>query len=254
MTEGTRYTVVQGECIETVAARFGHDPQTVWNHPDNEGLRETRTSPHVLAPGDQLVVPPVRLRTLALAADQMHRLKVQRPEARLVVRFLVDGEPRANVQYKLVYGETEVPGITDRDGVLDEPVPFDLTRATVRFAASRESPPRWRPEPFARVNDADLVHEGGDPHVENAAIEAERSKPPPEDVYEFVLRHLDPSATMTGIQARLRALGYDVGSIDGELGPRTVDGLRSFQVSAGRDPTGELDDATRAKLSQFMEG
>lgn len=252
MSGGGKHIVQQGECIETIAARHGHDPHKLWDC--NAGLHETRKSRHVLAPGDEVDVKPVDRKTVQLPTEQIHRLRVQRPKARLVVRFFVDDEPRAGEAYTLVYRGTEITGTTDGDGVLDEPVPFDLDRATVRFAPWGEPPPLWRPEPFAGVNDPNLVHEDGDPEAENAALEAETSEEPSEDVYEFHLRHLDPSAEVSGAQGRLHGLGYSVGPIDGKLGPRTTDALRSFQADEGLEPTGELDDATKAKLSEHVEG
>lgn len=247
-----KHIVRQGECIETIAARHGHDPAKLWSA--NAGLHEQRKSLHVLAPGDEIELPEVERKTFQLPTEQIHRLRVQRPKARLIVRFFVDDEPRADEQYTLAYRGTEITGTTDGDGVLDEPVPFDLDRATVRFARWGEPPPLWRPEPFAGVNDSDLEHEDGDPEAENAALEAEDAEQPTEDIYVFDLRHLDPSAEVTGAQGRLHGLGFPVGRIDGELGPRTADALRSYQAEHGLEPTGELDDPTRAKLSEHVEG
>jgi N-acetylmuramoyl-L-alanine amidase len=41
--------------------------------------------------------------------------------------------------------------------------------------------------------------------------------------------HLDPIDTVSGVQARLKNLGYDPGPIDGEEGPRTRAAVRAFQ-------------------------
>ena len=57
-----------------------------------------------------------------------------------------------------------------------------------------------------------------------------------------------------GAQGRLRNLGYSVGAIDGVLGRRTDEALRAFQLDHGLEVTGELDDATRAKLAEFGHG
>ncbi|MCA0177402.1 MAG: peptidoglycan-binding protein [Proteobacteria bacterium] len=51
-------------------------------------------------------------------------------------------------------------------------------------------------------------------------------------------------------QARLNALGYNVGTPDGAAGPRTQNALRSFQQSRGLPATGRLDAATSQALSQ----
>jgi len=46
------------------------------------------------------------------------------------------------------------------------------------------------------------------------------------------------------VQARLKAVGFDPGPVDGAFGPQTRDALRWFQNSEGLAPTGELDEQT----------
>jgi Putative peptidoglycan binding domain/LysM domain len=67
-------------------------------------------------------------------------------------------------------------------------------------------------------------------------------------VYELDLGGLDPLDEITGIQDRLRNLGFYRGALDGELGPETKDALAEFQSIVGLQPTGELDGATKDKL------
>jgi N-acetylmuramoyl-L-alanine amidase len=60
--------------------------------------------------------------------------------------------------------------------------------------------------------------------------------------------HLDPADELSGAQARLANLGYEVGAIDGVLGPETKVALSEFQHAYSLEPTGALDDATAARL------
>jgi len=62
--------------------------------------------------------------------------------------------------------------------------------------------------------------------------------------------HLDPVETPTGIQARLKNLGYNVGEVDGLIGPKTTEALKSFQSAAlgQKDPSGVADKDTRDAL------
>jgi N-acetylmuramoyl-L-alanine amidase len=66
----------------------------------------------------------------------------------------------------------------------------------------------------------------------------------------FVVRigHLDPHDEVRGVLMRLINLGLYCGPIDGELTPAALRALRVFQAKAGLEPTGEIDDRTRAKL------
>jgi hypothetical protein len=61
---------------------------------------------------------------------------------------------------------------------------------------------------------------------------------------------LDPIDELSGVQARLNNLGFDAGKEDGIMGPRTEEAIRNFQTTAGLDPTGVIDDDTRAALAK----
>jgi hypothetical protein len=66
--------------------------------------------------------------------------------------------------------------------------------------------------------------------------------------YQIALGGLDPSDSVTGVQGRLRNLGYDVGEIDGEVGAKTRAALCAFQAEHGLPETGEVDEETCRKL------
>ena len=61
------------------------------------------------------------------------------------------------------------------------------------------------------------------------------------------------------IQQALKDKGFDVGPIDGQLGPKTEQALRSFQQAQGLQATGQVDQKTMAALGvqagqQSMQG
>ncbi|MFS8087193.1 MAG: peptidoglycan-binding domain-containing protein [Acidobacteriota bacterium] len=62
--------------------------------------------------------------------------------------------------------------------------------------------------------------------------------------------HLDPIDEMTGIQGRLHNLSYDCGPIDGNVSEKTVEAVKAFQEAVGLEPTGQIDEATKAKLKE----
>lgn len=66
--------------------------------------------------------------------------------------------------------------------------------------------------------------------------------------YTLRLRGLDPVAEVSGVQARLAALGYDVGGVDGKLGPWTDSAISAFQADEGLEANGKLDGGTRDRL------
>lgn len=66
--------------------------------------------------------------------------------------------------------------------------------------------------------------------------------------YELKLGHLDPIDETTGIQGRLRSLGYYEGSLNGQFSDETKKALEVFQRSNELDVTREADDQTKNLL------
>ncbi len=68
----------------------------------------------------------------------------------------------------------------------------------------------------------------------------------------LLLGELDPPETVSGVQGRLRNLGYDCGPVDGVEGPRTRGAVRAFQRDSlpRREPDGVCDAETRDALAR----
>jgi len=60
---------------------------------------------------------------------------------------------------------------------------------------------------------------------------------------------VDYEAMVLSVQTKLNALGFDTGTPDGQVGPRTRSAVRAFQRSVGMPETGEID----AVLMQELE-
>jgi hypothetical protein len=74
------------------------------------------------------------------------------------------------------------------------------------------------------------------------------------ELHELRLGHLDPHDEPTGVQGRLRGLGFYFGEIDGKIGPKTKAAIKRFQKAKGIAQTGELDDATASALHEAFGG
>ena len=77
----------------------------------------------------------------------------------------------------------------------------------------------------------------------------------------FLLRRFDleldalPDVNeVAGVQERLNLLNYFAGRVDGDLGPRTQNALKSFQKKHELDETGKLDEATLRSLEEAFGG
>jgi hypothetical protein len=62
------------------------------------------------------------------------------------------------------------------------------------------------------------------------------------------LGYMNPTDYTSGVQARLKNLGYYTGELNGQLDDALREALRDYQGNAGLSVTGEPDDATRAAL------
>lgn len=209
----TTYVVRQGDCWARIAKQFGFsDYKLLYDDPANAELKAKRPNPNVLRPGDRIAIPDRTAKTIDIASGKKHKLQVASARKALRLKLVAhDGEPLAGEDYELDIGDGEPrTGTTDGDGKLEELVPSHLGSATLT------------------VTDRVLV---------------------------LRLGHLNPVAEakegdLSGVQGRLKNLGYDPGPADGKYGPRTRTALAIFQSDEDLDVTGEIDDATLDKLEE----
>jgi Putative peptidoglycan binding domain/LysM domain len=117
------YTVVQGDCLSSIADKFGLLKDTVWNHGRNDELRTKRPNPDTLLPGDVIFVPPPTLKEIGCATDRRHEFVRKLEVVRFRLRLLWNDQPRANEGYVLEVGTNKYSGDTDGDGWIDVEIP-----------------------------------------------------------------------------------------------------------------------------------
>jgi hypothetical protein len=197
--------------MASIAFNHGFLPETLWNLPDNAGLKGGRKDQKVLLPGDRVHVPPVRIRSEACATDQRHTfLRKGVPEMLQIVLLDTDGNPRPDLKYVLSIDEKIIKSdATGKKGLIKAPIP-----------------------PNARSG--------------KLIVSGEEA----EEVYELHLGEIDPISSTAGLQARLNNLGFYCGAVDGIVGHRTKGALREFQASQNLPVTGAIDDDTRTALSR----
>jgi N-acetylmuramoyl-L-alanine amidase len=117
------YTVQQGDCVSSIADRYGLLWTTVWNHPSNSQLRQLRKDPNVLYPGDELFVPDLDVKQVDRPTDQRHTFVKKGVPAKLKIRLLDQDQPRAGVAYQLEIDGALKSGVTDSGGYIDQPLP-----------------------------------------------------------------------------------------------------------------------------------
>jgi len=117
-----RISIKQGQCIESIAFKYGFFPETVWEHPDNADLKKQRRNPNALKPGDVVVVPDLRLRSEKAVTEKRHRYRRRGVPSRFTLVLEEGGEPRANERYVLWIDGESREGMTDQNGALSEPI------------------------------------------------------------------------------------------------------------------------------------
>lgn len=205
--------------MSTIARRYGFDDWTVlYDHPANASLKKRRSNPNALVPGDVVAIPEPVPATFERPLGAWHTLKIKREKPRLRVRLTSnEGKTFANRPYQLTVMGRERYGSTDGDGMLDEPVPFGTTSATVSI----------------HLDDVD---------------------PPQDIVWRLAVGHLDPVEKISGVQARLRNLSYYTGPVDGRLSDALRAAIGNFQIDQGIEQTEQLDDATISALASAHDG
>jgi hypothetical protein len=215
------YEVQQGDCINSIAYGNGFFWETIWNHSSNADLKTQRKNPNILMPGDIVHIPDLTLKQESAATEQRHNFKLKGVPAQFRLRILQEADPsdaaeatpanqpRANAPFYLYVDDVLLQqGSTDGKGMVECSLPPDAQQGC-------------------------LVLDNGT------------------DQQTTILLNfgcLDPVEEISGVQARLRNLGYDCGDEDGDLGPQTTEALIGFQTDQNMDPSGTLDGATRDKL------
>lgn len=234
------YEIASGDCVDSVAFRYGFFPDTLWDHASNAELKKLRKDPNVLYPGDKLFIPDLRIHEVDKATEKRHRFQRKGVPAKLHLRFVKPKDPPPA-------GPEPAGGGADDASNYVEP---DLTTAPMEMEPIANAP--------FRLNIDGQVSEGqsdGDGQV-NVSIAPSASSAvitfhpgtPDERVIPLSLGEMDPIDTITGVRKRLNNLGYPCTCDGTELTPELKDVIARFQKDNGLEANGELSDATKDKL------
>lgn len=207
-----RHHVVRpGDCLVSIAASYGlAGSDALRSLAENASLLARRPNHCVLEPGDIVALPERATDGQRYARRRDNRYRVTAPVTELRLRLRVT-EP---VRYVLSVAGHRFFGVTGPEGEIVHAIDATATQGEL------------------------LVWPASAPSAERAEGRA--------IVIPLRIGHLDPISTPRGLQQRLRSLGYDVGAIDGVVGPRTRRAIERFREDAGLATTAgeaELADA-----------
>ena len=214
---GIEHVVNPGECLTSLAARYGSDFAAIWSHPRNARLHKMRACPNVLNPGDVVFIPDRTQKSASGATGRTHEFVVRHQPAALKILLQdQDGKPLSAVRYVLeVNGETRT-GITPADGLLQEEIPADATRGKLTLPSLGLDFPLQ----LGYLDPVDQV---------------EPKRP-----------------LLIGVQSRLQNLGFYAGQTTGAMNDETQTALVRFQheIMGRAEADGVLDGETQDALTQ----
>jgi N-acetylmuramoyl-L-alanine amidase len=136
---GKLYTVQPGDCIESIAFEQGLCWETVWNAPENADLRQLRSSPSILFPGDEVYVPPKRGKSVVRPTEQRHRFVRRSVPSSLHIIVKNEHGPRAREPYVLEVDGEQLQGTTGDAGEIRRNIPPNARRCRVRVGAEPDA-------------------------------------------------------------------------------------------------------------------
>lgn len=114
-----RHVVKLGECVESIAERYGFSWKSLWNLGDNADLKKLRQDPNLLYPEDVVCVPELRVREESAGTEARHRFKCKNSPSKLNIQLLENGNPLADEPYNLLIDGQMQTGQTDGNGEID---------------------------------------------------------------------------------------------------------------------------------------
>jgi hypothetical protein len=207
------YVIKQGDTLDKLAAdfRLGSAKQ-IRNHPANAEFCRKYPDPNLLFPGEKIFIPDLQQRTESAGSDDRHQYVLKRSTQKLQIAVEDQACKRmANAAYEMNIDGVLTTGTTDGDGIISKDIPVDSESCILKIGDYR-----WT----MAIGCLNPMHDN------------------------------TPDAGISGLQGRLRNLGYPVGPLDGIMGPKTRMAIRFFQADESLPVTGEFDQVTRDKLQE----
>ncbi len=249
----TNHTIRQGECIESLADRYGFYPETIWKHGDNSELRDLRKDQNILQPGDVVVIPDLTIREESAETEKKHTFRRRGVPAKLRLVFYkpVDSEDQDDDSGSDGGGDSAVPGTptqdrSDESVYEDEPVTETEEREPIADAPYRLEI-HGHQSSDGQSDSEGLVEV---PIPLGARTGVITFYPDTDEALNFDLElgEMDSVETPIGVRKRLSNMGFRCSPNGDELDADLRDALRRFQAEHDLETTGNIDQQTKDKL------
>lgn len=238
------HTIRQGECIESLADRYGFFPETLWKHADNSDLRELRKDQNILQPGDVVVIPDLELGEESAATEQKHRFRRKGVPAKMRIVFYKPVDPEdqdddsgsgggsQDQSDESVFEEEPVSETEEREPIADAPFRLEIAGHPTEEGQSDADGLVEVPIPLGATSGKITFYPDSDEAIE----------------YALELGEMDSIETVIGVRKRLSNMGYRCAPEGDELDADLKDALRRFQDEYELDTSGEIDQPTKDKI------
>ncbi len=170
-----KHIVAENEHLAGIAAKHGFSSlNAIWNHPENQTLKNLRKNPNILFAGDEVFIPDLETKQHDAGTDKRHRFEADLEVLELHIKVNDLGFQPIHGEASLTEGSGQVPMRQNGD-IFESEVPPDTVHAVLDFPLSKTQ----------RQRHSITVQIG----------------------------RLDPLDTLSGQQQRLNNLGYFAGFV-----------------------------------------
>lgn len=252
----TDHTVRQGECINSLAERYGFFPDTLWDAAENKDLRELREDPNILQPGDVVHIPDLTRGEESGGTDELHRFRRRGVPALFRAVFYrptppeedssgedgaddgdgsgatpaaLGGEDRSDES--VFEDEPEDHEAEECEPIADAPYVLKLDGKFIEGRSDSEGLVEF-PIPLDASEATITFHKGADDEIS----------------FDLGLGKMDSIDTVIGARKRLCNMGFRCAPEGDELDGEMQDALRRFQAEHELETSGEIDEQTKGQL------
>ncbi|KAF7773701.1 hypothetical protein PCIT_a0005 [Pseudoalteromonas citrea] len=211
-----QYTVAQGDTLLRIAKLHGfYHAECIYQHPSNHAFRTLRPDPNLLYPGDTLNIPAKAVKFSNLRENQNNIFARQAEHDMFRLRVeAANGDNMVGKKVVVTLGEQTFEGVVASNGLIE-------------FAIQDHTALTGQVEIYPSLESDTPIH-----------------------TFTVQVAHLDPITSLSGVQGRCNALGFECGKVDGLNGPKTRAGVRQFQQVHKLTVDAIAGPNTQAKLQQ----
>lgn len=160
-------------------------------------LKQQRRDPNVLYKGDEVFIPDLRIKEVSCTTGQKHRFRRKGvPEVMRIILEEIQGQLRAGLACRIIFGTEEHEVRTDDDGLIKVPIPPDATQGRLivleEDEETQEAIPSYVVEDVGREFYEEEEDENEGEVAEGMEEQEEDQDDEEEAEFEIELARLDP--------------------------------------------------------------